>query len=193
MCLYTQEYWRKSFSKIAKNDKNRIIHIFCWPPKFTKKSYLKFFDKNWCKPIQRTEKNWNGYFDNLHQNYDCPKLSRFITSSKMNIFESQKTKKLKIKYVSTNWFQSIFEFGLRNFCSSNRKSHFFQKSEKIKKFKFRGEWRKTISEQSSSTKFLYPLGESMFKKSAKSEMVTGRLVDSYKKPLLTLRQKKTYS
>jgi hypothetical protein len=38
--------------------------------------------------------------------------------------------------------------------------------------------------KSSFTKFLFPLGESMFKKSAKSEMVTGRLVDSYKKPLL---------
>jgi hypothetical protein len=34
------------------------------------------------------------------------------------------------------------------------------------------------------TKFLYPLEESMFKKSAKSEMVTGRLVDSYKKTAL---------
>jgi hypothetical protein len=32
-------------------------------------------------------------------------------------------------------------------------------------------------EKSASTKFLHPLGEPMFKKSAKSGIVTGRLVD----------------
>jgi hypothetical protein len=63
------------------------------------------------------------------------------------------------------------------------KSHFFQKNKKIQISKFRPDRKKKIG-KSSSTKFLYSLGESMFKKSAKSEMVTGRLVDSYKKPLL---------
>jgi hypothetical protein len=59
-----------------------------------------------------------------------------------------------------------------------------KKSEKIKISKFRRE-RKNKFGKNSSTKFLYSLGESIFKKSAKSEMVTGRLVDSYEKPLLT--------
>jgi hypothetical protein len=70
----------------------------------------------------------------------------------------------------------------KNFAASIEKCHFFQK--KAKNSKFRPDRKKIISEKSSSTKFLYPLGESMLKKSAKSEMVTGRLVDSYKKPLL---------
>jgi hypothetical protein len=33
MCLYTQEYWRKSFSKIAKNDKIRNFVILKVAPK----------------------------------------------------------------------------------------------------------------------------------------------------------------
>jgi hypothetical protein len=56
MCLYTQEYWRKGFSKIAKNDKNRNFYIFCWPPKFTKKRFLKFFDVNQPKELKKTQK-----------------------------------------------------------------------------------------------------------------------------------------
>jgi CRISPR/Cas system endoribonuclease Cas6 (RAMP superfamily) len=68
-------------------------------------------------------------------------------------------------------------------CLFTEKATFFKKAQKIKISKFRGERIKTISEKKSSTKFLYPLGESMFKKSAKLEMVNGRLVDSYKKPL----------
>jgi hypothetical protein len=67
----------------------------------------------------------------------------------------------------------------------NRKSHFFQK--KAKKINFFNSVKneKKISEEIFATEFFYPLGESMFKKSAKSEMVTGSLVDSYKKPLLS--------
>jgi hypothetical protein len=92
----------------------------------------------------------------------------FITSSKMNSFELFKDKKLKFKYLYTNWFQSIFEFGFQKLCSFNRKMSLLLKRAKKSKIQ----------------KFLYPSGESMFKKSTKSEMVTGRLVDSYKKPLL---------
>jgi hypothetical protein len=66
-------------------------------------------------------------------------------------------------------------------------SLFSKKGQKIKNSKFRPDRKKIISEKSSSTKFLYPLGESMLKKSAKSEMVTGRLVESYKKPLLRVK------
>jgi hypothetical protein len=50
------------------------------------------------------------------------------------------------------------------------------KSKKIKIYKFRGERKKIISEKSSSTKFLYPLGDAQ----NVQKMVTGRLVDSYK-------------
>jgi hypothetical protein len=62
------------------------------------------------------------------------------------------------------------------------KSHFFQK--KVKKSKFPNSVvneKKNNFGKSSATKFLYPFRESMIKKSAKSEMVTGRLVDSYQK------------
>jgi hypothetical protein len=92
--------------------------------------------------------------------------------------------KSQIKF-STNWLQSILDFGFQNFLGCNGKKPLFsKKSKKIQISKFRPDQKFFFSEKSSSTKFLYPVGESMFKKSAKSEMVTGRLVDSYKKPLL---------
>jgi hypothetical protein len=82
------------------------------------------------------------------------------------------------------------DFGFQKFLGSNgKKSLFSKKTKKIKISKFCPERKKIYSEKSSSTKFLYPLGVSMFKKSAKSEMVTGRLVDSYKKPLLSYIKK----
>jgi hypothetical protein len=62
--------------------------------------------------------------------------------------------------------------GFENFAVSKEKSHFFQK--KAKKSK---KINSVENEKKNS------LGESMFKKSAKSEMVTGRLIDSYKKTL----------
>jgi hypothetical protein len=107
-----------------------------------------------------------------------------ITSSKMKIFELFKNK---------NWNSNIFPqtsssrfwiLAFKFFWDAMEKSHFFQKKQKNPNFKIPSRSKKKISEKSSSTKFLCPLGESMFKKSAKSEMVTGRLVDSYKKPLL---------
>jgi hypothetical protein len=74
-----------------------------------------------------------------------------------------------------------FEIWLSKIFGIQWKSHFFKKkSKKVQISKFRPD-RKKKSEKKSSSKFLYPLGESMFKKSAKLEMVTGRLVDSYKK------------
>jgi hypothetical protein len=136
---------------------------------------------------QRTEKNENGYFDNLHQNYYCPKWSKFwkkksrkcpLLHQKWIFLSSLKTKTEVQLSLSTNWFQSIFEFGIQKFCSSNRKT-FFEKNKKQKIQNFEIPCRtkkKTISEKSSSTTFFYPLGELMFEKSSKSEMVTGCLV-----------------
>jgi hypothetical protein len=53
--------------------------------------------------------------------------------------------------------------------SKNAKKSKIQNSVQIEKTK-----KNIYFGKSSSTKFLYPLGESMFKKAAKSEMVTGR-------------------
>jgi hypothetical protein len=114
------------------------------------------------------------------KNYDCPKLSKLkkiiFTQNvhnffkKIIIFLSSLKTKTEVQIIF-HQLVSIFEF----------------RAKKAKKSKFLNsvENEKTISEKSSSTKFLYTLGESMFKKSAKSEMVTGRLVDSYKKLLLS--------
>jgi hypothetical protein len=131
MCLYTQEYWRKSLSKIAKNDKKRNFHIFCWPPIFTKKRFLKFFDKNWCKPTQRTEKKLeNGY---LRQSYDRPKLSKLkkppqMSSSKMNIFELFKNENWRSNICPPTGFSQLLSLGFEYFvyihwenrCSKNQ-------------------------------------------------------------------------
>jgi hypothetical protein len=71
------------------------------------------------------------------------------------------------------------------------KSYFFsKKSKNFQISKFRSD--RSDRKNSFSEKFFYEvfisirlLGESMFKKSAKSEMVTGRLVDFYKKKPLS--------
>jgi hypothetical protein len=78
----------------------------------------------------------------------------------MNIFELFENK---------NWSSNTCPpIGFSQFLSLG-----FEKSEKIKIYKFRGERKKIISEKNSSTKFLYPLlGESIVKKSAKLEMVS---------------------
>jgi hypothetical protein len=57
----------------------------------------------------------------------------------------------------------------------------------IEKSQFRSKFLNSVgveNEKNSSTKFLHPLGKSIFKKPAKSQMVTGHLVDSYKKTAL---------
>jgi hypothetical protein len=57
--------------------------------------------------------------------------------------------------LSTNWLQSIFEFGLRKFCSFNRKNSLFSKKRE-KMAKFRGERKKKqFQKKSSSTQFLH--------------------------------------
>jgi hypothetical protein len=76
-------------------------------------------------------------------------------------------------------FQKILGSNGKNSLSKN---FGIKKAKKNPNFKIPRNRKKM--KKSSSTKFLHPLGESMFKKSAKSEMVTGRLDDYYKKPLL---------
>jgi hypothetical protein len=38
--VFGQGYWRKGFSKMGKNDKNRNFYNFCWVRKFTVFTFL---------------------------------------------------------------------------------------------------------------------------------------------------------
>jgi hypothetical protein len=60
-----------------------------------------------------------------------------ITSSKMKFIKLFKTK-LKFKCLSTNWFQSMFEFDFQKLCSFTKKIQLFSiKGQKILNSKFR--------------------------------------------------------
>jgi hypothetical protein len=75
---------------------------------------------------------------------------------------------------------------MTNENSSDFPFAFFRKKPKNLKFEISSKSKKNYFEKSSSTKFLFALGESMFRKSAKSEMAVSRLVlvDSSKKNLM---------
>jgi hypothetical protein len=106
----------------------------------------------------------------------------------MKIFELSKNKNSNSNIFPQTGFSRFLILAFKHFWEPMEKSHFFQKSKKIKISEFRPDLKNKNFGKKSSTKFLYPLGESMFKNSAISEMVTGRLIDSYKKPLLRKAQ-----
>jgi hypothetical protein len=104
-----------------------------------------------------------------------------MSSSKMKIFELAKNENSNSNIFPQTGFSRFWISAFKNFWDPMEKYYFFQKKQKNPNFKIPSRSKKKIGKKSF---YEYPLGESMLKKSAKSEMVTGRLVDSYKKPLL---------
>jgi hypothetical protein len=91
MCLNTQEYWRKSISKMAKNYKNRQFFHFKVAPKIHQNFVSIVFNKNSWKLIKRTGKN--------------KRIGNFIIFEEiMSVQSCQNLKKIKKKYANVHKF-----------------------------------------------------------------------------------------
>jgi hypothetical protein len=152
---------KKLFKNCKKWQKKEFSH-FLLASKIYQKTFSKvFFDKNWCKPTQRTEKNSKmGILIICAKIMDCPKLSKFwkkqftqmfitlITSSKINIFELFKNKNQCSNICPPTDFRQFLSLSFENFAVSIENSYFFQKRAKKSKFLNSVEnEKKTISEK----------------------------------------------
>jgi hypothetical protein len=157
----------------------KTYHDTLFYPKLTKRTGKNKKIGNLIIP----EKLWMSKVAKIWENFFFTQMS--ITSSKIMIFELAKNENWNSNIFPQTGFSQFWILAFKNFWDPMEKSHFFQKKAKNPNFKIPSISKKKLG-KSSSTKFLYPLGWVNVQKISQigDGLVTGRLVDSYKKSLL---------